>query len=53
MPSFRRCAISISTIPQKPIEPTEQELPDGQTDDDGKAKIRGSDSTVSPTPRTD
>jgi hypothetical protein len=25
--------------PQKPIEPTDQQLPDGETDDDGQAKI--------------
>ena len=39
MPSFPSLRDFHFYNPQKPIEPTEQELPDGQTDDDGQAKI--------------
>ena len=39
MPSFPSLRDFHFYNPQKPIEPSEQELPDGQTDDDGQAKI--------------
>jgi uncharacterized protein YfaS (alpha-2-macroglobulin family) len=39
MPSFPSLRDFHFYNPQKPIEPSEQELPDSQTDDDGQAKI--------------
>ncbi len=40
MPSFPSMRDFHFYNPQKPIEPTEQDLPDGETDDEGQAKIR-------------